>query len=157
MDASTQRIHLVRGRKVDRWWPVSTAAAGLYGRDGSLGTPPGLHRIHAKIGAGAPLGTVFDSREPTGRIWPGPAAVGPLPQYPAPDLILTRILTLEGLQEGLNRGPGLDSLLRFIYLHGTNMEDRIGRPVSHGCVRLTNRGMVELFDLVDEGDLVAIT
>ena len=108
----------------------------------------GWHRIHARIGAGAPLGTVFESRVPTGRVWRGEAAEA--------DLILTRVLTLEGLEDGVNRGPGRDSLERYIYLHGTNHEDQLGRPASHGCVRLANADVVELFDRVAEGDPVFI-
>lgn len=172
VDVATQRIHLMHGRRAVRWWPVSTAAAGLDARDGSFGTPPGLHRIQRKIGAGAAMGTVFSSREPTGRVWPetprgeparqdqsaqqGQAAGPDQAAQQSQDLILTRILTLEGLQEGVNRGPGVDSLARYIYLHGTDREDAIGSPISHGCVRLTNRDVVELFDLADEGDLVVI-
>lgn len=149
VDVAGQRLALVRGGAVERVWPVSTARAGVDGREGSGGTPPGLHRIARCVGAGAEPGTVFESREPTGRVWrPG--------DDDADDLILTRILTLEGLEPGVNRGAGVDSLARYIYLHGTNHEDRIGEPVSHGCVRLRNGDVAELFDLVEEGDPVVI-
>ena len=139
----------MRDGEIDRVWPVSTAAAGLDARVDSGGTPPGLHRIERRIGAGAEPGAVFVSREPTGKVWrPDESS--------ADDLILTRILTLRGIEPGVNAGPGVDSLARYIYLHGTNHEDRIGEPVSHGCVRLRNDDVVELFGLVAEGDTVVI-
>ncbi len=129
-------------------WRVATARAGLGGEQDSYRTPPGWHRVQRKIGAGAAPGTVFVAREPTGTTWHGEAR--------ADDLILTRILTLEGLEHGVNRGPGHDSLSRYIYLHGTNHEPLLGRPVSHGCVRLSNADICELFARMDEGDHVLI-
>ena len=125
-------------------YAVSTAAAGIGGAAGSNRTPPGQHRIRAKIGAGAPPGTVFASREPTGEVWRG--------EPRSDDLILSRVLTLEGLEDGVNRGPGCDSLERYVYLHGTNHEEALGEPASHGCVRLANADVIELFDHVAEGD-----
>jgi UDP-N-acetylmuramate--alanine ligase len=149
VDVAGQRAVLVRNGRVDRIWPVSTAAAGLDAREDSGGTPPGLHACERRIGAGAEPGTVFVSREPTGEVWrPGDER--------RDDLILTRVITLRGLEPGVNAGPGVDSLDRYIYLHGTNHEDRIGEPVSHGCVRLRNDDVVELFDLLEEGDPVVI-
>ncbi len=129
-------------------WPVSTARNGIGGEENSFKTPPGWHRVHALIGAGAEPGTVFKSREPTGETWCGDAC--------GDDLILTRILTLEGLEDGVNRGPGHDSLERYIYLHGTNHEDLLGRAMSCGCVRLSNADIRALFDATREGDLVLI-
>ena len=128
--------------------PVSTAAAGIGGEAGSMRTPPGLHRIHARIGAGEPAGAVFESRQPTGEIWRGEPRTD--------DLILSRVITLDGLEDGVNRGPGRDSLERYIYLHGTNHEAALGEPASHGCIRLANADVIELFDRVAEGDLVAV-
>lgn len=149
---AAQRLYLVQEDLMLDSWPVSTAAAGVDAREGSGGTPPGVHRILQRIGAGAPPGMVFVSREPTGRVWqPG------LPHEAVDgDLILTRVLTLDGLEEGVNRGPGVDSAARFIYLHGTNAESRLGTPCSHGCVRLANTDVLRLFDLVREGDPVVI-
>lgn len=129
-------------------WPVSTARAGIGGEQGSYRTPPGWHRIHQLIGADAAPGTIFVSREPTGETWRGEAR--------ADDLILTRILTLDGLEDGVNRGEGRDSLERYIYLHGTNHEALLGRAASHGCVRLANDAVCELFAQVREGDLVFV-
>jgi UDP-N-acetylmuramate--alanine ligase len=129
-------------------WPVSTAKNGIGGEENSFKTPPGWHRIHTRIGAGACPGTVFESREPTGETWCGEGCDG--------DLILARILTLDGLEDGINRGPGHDSLERYIYLHGTNQEALIGRPMSQGCVRFGNADICALFDVVREGDFVFI-
>jgi UDP-N-acetylmuramate--alanine ligase len=104
--------------------------------------------VHRRIGEGAEAGSVFVSREPTGETWRGEAR--------DEDLILTRILTLDGLEEGVNRGPGHDSLERYIYLHGTNHERLLGRPTSHGCVRLSNADVCCLFEELREGDYVLI-
>lgn len=128
--------------------PVSTAAAGVGGEAGSMRTPPGWHRVHERIGDGAPPRMAFSSRVATGQAWDGAATPD--------DLILGRVLTLEGLEIGVNRGPGHDSLERYIYLHGTNHEESIGLPASHGCVRLRTADMLELFDRVREGDAVLI-
>ena len=149
VDVPRQRLVLcdAAGRGLAEY-PVSTAAAGIGGQEGSLQTPPGWHRIHARIGAGAPAGTRFVSRAPSGEVWGG--------EPREEDLILTRILTLEGLEDGVNRGPGRDSLERFIYLHGTNHEDALGRAASHGCARLSNADVIELFDRVREGDPVVV-
>ena len=155
MDVVSQRILLLEDERVKDSWPVSTAAAGLDNRQDSGGTPPGLHRVHRKIGAGAEQDMIFESRELTGILWRRPAA-GETDPTEGRDLILTRILSLAGQENGLNRGPGVDSLERYIYIHGTNREDRIGSPVSCGCVRMTNRDVVTLFDLVSEGDPVVI-
>lgn len=150
VDVARQQLCLVRDSQLMRSWPISTALVGLNNRQDSQGTPAGVHRIHRKIGADAESGTIFSSRKPTGKIW---SSTDP---QDARDLILTRILTLEGLQEGVNRGPGIDSLQRYIYLHGTNHERDIGTPCSGGCVRLTNADICDVFDLVEEGDPVVI-
>jgi UDP-N-acetylmuramate--alanine ligase len=148
VDVASQRVALIRGEGVARTWPVSTAAAGIDARQESGGTPPGVHRIAARIGDGADPSTIFVSREPTGEIWDG----RPDPR----DLILSRILTLEGCEQGVNHGPGVDSLARYIYLHGTNHEDRIGEPCSHGCIRLSRQDMLDVFAAVSVGDPVVI-
>jgi UDP-N-acetylmuramate--alanine ligase len=148
VDAERQLATLIETGQAIAAWPVSTARAGIGGEEGSYRTPPGWHRIHARIGGDATPGTVFVSREPTGETWRGEAR--------GDDLILTRILTLAGLEEGVNRGQGCDSLARYIYLHGTNHEAMLGRPVSHGCVRLSNSDIVQLFARLREGDLVYV-
>jgi UDP-N-acetylmuramate--alanine ligase len=148
VDAERQLAIWIENETAIAVWPVSTARAGIGGEEGSFRTPPGWHRINSRIGADAEPGTVFVSREPTGEMWRGEARDD--------DLILTRILTLDGREDGVNRGPGRDSLARYIYLHGTNHESLVGRPVSHGCVRLENAAICALFALVREGDLVFI-
>jgi UDP-N-acetylmuramate--alanine ligase len=148
VDAERQIATWFEGGEAVAAWPVSTARAGIGGEQGSYRTPPGWHRIHQRIGAGAAAGTVFVSRAPTGETWRGEARED--------DLILTRILTLDGLEDGVNRGAGRDSLERYIYLHGTNHEDLLGRPASHGCVRLSNEHVCQLFDRMREGDLVFV-
>lgn len=147
--AAEQCLVLFEGGRTSRVYGVSTAAAGLSGREGSFGTPPGVHLVARRIGAGQELGTWFDSREPEGVWRPGAPA-------PRDDLILTRIITLRGCEEGVNRGQGCDSEARFIYIHGTNHEDRIGEPVSQGCIRLSNTDVLDLFERVAEGDPVVI-
>lgn len=153
VDIAGQRLVLLEGFRAREVWRISTAQAGIDGRQDSLGTPPGVHRIAERIGDGEPVGRVFVSREPTGRIWSGKSGAA---DRSAEDLILTRILTLEGLQPGLNAGPGCDSRERYIYIHGTNHENGIGRPVSHGCVRMRNDDVLDLFDRVQPGDPVVI-
>lgn len=154
VDASSQRLALVLQEAVTAVWSVSTAAAGLDNREGSHGTPPGVHAIERKLGHDQPSGAVFVSRRPTGEIWtPGPPEPAARDDR---DLILTRVLTLAGLEDGVNRGPGIDSRDRFIYIHGTNHEDRIGEAVSHGCIRMSNTDVIHLFQNVDEGDPVVI-
>lgn len=148
VDTARQRLGLLEDGRLVFEAAISTAKNGLGCEEGSYRTPTGWHRVHARIGAGAEAGAVFRNRVATGEVWRG--------EPRDEDLILTRVLTLDGLEEGWNRGPGRDSLERFIYLHGTNQEAQLGRPVSHGCVRLANRDVVDLFDHLAEGDLVLI-
>ena len=124
---------------------VSTAVNGAGCREGSGCTPVGWHRVASIHGRGEPACPRFVSREPVG-IWQGESGQD--------DLILTRIFRLEGIEEGLNKGPGIDSFDRYIYLHGTNREDLLGQPASHGCVRVSNRACLRLEELLTEGDLV---
>ena len=148
VDVARQRVVLFHGAEALIDYAVSTSKRGIGGEDGSLRTPPGWHAIHAKIGAGAEPGSTFEGRVATGRVWRGEAGPG--------DLILTRILTLDGLEDGVNRGPGRDSLTRYIYFHGTNEEGRIGEPSSHGCVRMTSADIEDLFERVEAGDPVVV-
>lgn len=139
---------LIDNGRISDTYAVSTAARGSGNRDGSLQTPLGLHRVAQRIGEHAPRGAIFEHRTDTGRRWQG--------EKLDRDLILSRILHLEGLEDGVNRGPGIDSFERCIYIHGTNHEDRIGTPCSHGCVRMRNADIIRLFDVVREGDIVVI-
>jgi UDP-N-acetylmuramate--alanine ligase len=154
VDVLAQRLVLLQGTEATAGWPVSTAAAGLDNRQDSGGTPPGLHQVDQKIGQDTEPGMIFENRRPTGILWP--RSTREMPELQEDDLILTRILILDGLEEGVNRGPGIDSRTRYIYIHGTNHEEAIGLPESGGCVRMTNIDVVELFDQVEEGDPVVI-
>lgn len=157
VDIRRQQLYLWEtypdGDRLIRQYPVSTASNGPGEESGSFCTPRGRHRIAEKIGAGQPLGAVFKARVPTGEIWtPGLDA-----ENPGRDWILTRILWLEGLEPGKNRGGTVDTHARYIYLHGTHEEHRIGQPASHGCIRMKNADVAELFDLVETGTVVRIS
>lgn len=145
---STQSDGLVAGEQTQSW-PISTAAAGFGNRQDSGQTPVGLHRIVECIGAGEPCGMVFRGRVATGEV------VVDLCQ-PAGDFITTRILWLEGLEEGVNQGEGCDSRARYIYIHGTPYASQLGHPCSAGCIRMDNRHILELFEQVTPGTLVLI-
>lgn len=153
VDVTSQRMYLFeRGRAVGSY-PVSTAEKGTGNQEGSLQTPLGLHRVDEKIGADAPMGMIFRGRRPTGQqaeILTGPD------ERAARDDVTSRILWLSGLEPGVNQGGDVDSKGRYIYIHGTPEEGRIGRPASHGCVRMTNADVIELFDRVEVGALVDI-
>lgn len=135
-----------------REYRISTATNGLGEASGSHCTPRGRHRIADKIGAGQPLYAAFRARVPTGEIWTPALDMA----EPGRDWILSRILWLEGLEPGKNAGGTVDSHDRYIYLHGTSEEYRLGTPASHGCVRMANRDVAELFDLVEVGTEVTI-
>ncbi|MCB5189421.1 L,D-transpeptidase [Methylobacillus arboreus] len=127
-----------------RRFPVSTALKGIGEQKDSYCTPRGRHLVRAKIGAGQPLGAVFRGRRPTGEIWT-PALHA---QHPGRDWILTRILWLSGCEPGFNRLGNVDSMQRYIYIHGTPDSEPMGEPHSHGCIRMRNEDVSELFDLV---------
>jgi lipoprotein-anchoring transpeptidase ErfK/SrfK len=136
-----------------RAYRVSTAAKGAGELSGSNCTPMGRHIIRAKIGAGAPLNTVFVGRRPTGEIWTPALAE----QYPNRDWILTRILWLSGCEVGFNRLGDVDTMRRYIYIHGTPDTMEMGKPGSIGCIRMRNSDIVELFDLVPAGTPIEIS
>lgn len=148
-----QTLSLEQDGKVQASWPVSTALKGAGNQQGSFQTPLGLHRIRAKIGAGEPLNKVFRGRRPTGEIYD--TRLGE--EFPGRDWILTRILWLCGEERGVNRGGNVDSQRRYIYIHGTPDSEPMGIPRSHGCIRMRNRDVAELFDRVPAGTPVLIT
>lgn len=125
-------------------YAISTAKAGVGEISGSYQTPRGRHLIRAKIGAGQAENTVFVRRRPTGEIWT-PALYA---QFPGRDWILTRILWLSGCEPGRNRLGCVDTMRRYVYLHGSPESAEMGVPGSHGCIRMRNADIVELFDLV---------
>lgn len=149
VDLAAQQLVLWQGATAARRWPVSTAANGAGEISGSGGTPRGRHVIRAKIGAGAASGTVFRGRRVAGDVplFSADAAA----RYPGRDWILSRILWLSGCEPGFNRLGCVDTMRRYIYIHGTPHTDSLGLPQSHGCIRLSNSDVIELFDLVSIG------
>jgi L,D-transpeptidase YbiS len=147
-----QRLDVLEGAQVAKSYVVSTSKYGAGELRDSYKTPRGHHRIRAKIGAGQPLGAVFRGRRSTGEIYSPELARA----QPERDWILTRILWLSGLEVGRNRFGDVDTMRRFIYIHGAPDSDRLGVPSSIGCVRMANRDIVELFDRVAPGTLVDI-
>jgi len=133
-----------------RRYLVSTSRNGPGERNGSYCTPRGRHLIRAKIGADAPLNAVFVKRRPTGEIYSPEFAE----RFPERDWILTRILWLSGCEPGINRLGEVDTMRRYIYIHGSPDSVEMGKPGSIGCIRMRNREIVELFDLVRVGTLV---
>jgi len=152
VSVSRQELCLYRGEEVIKAYPVSTSKYGIGNEEGSNKTPLGTHRIYKKVGEGAPLGTIFKACINTGRI----AKIYRDSTDVEEDFIITRIMCLEGLEPGVNKGEGIDSRDRRIYIHGTAEEGLIGKPASGGCVRMKNDDVVELFDLVKAGTLVEI-
>ncbi len=150
---SGQLLSLFEGGKLVASYPVSTAKNGVGSVAGSEKTPPGVHYVREKIGQGAPEGTVFRARQDTGLIVDPELA----PVSTGNDYVTTRILWLSGLEEGINSGPGIDSYSRYIYIHGTQEEGLIGQPSSHGCIRMRNRDVVEVFERMPAGALVVIS
>jgi hypothetical protein len=147
----TQTMQFFRRGKPVRSFVISTSRRPPSCVQDSLGTPLGLHEIAERIGAGQPPGMVFKGRVPTGRHFremPGTEQ--------ETNLITTRILRLRGLEPGANQGEGVDSFARYIYIHGTNHEDRLGTPVSGGCVLMHNTEIAALYEEVRAGDQVWI-
>lgn len=153
IDLARQRLSVFdETEALTRSYPVSTAANGPGERAGSGCTPRGRHLIRARIGAGAPRGAVFKGRRPTGEIW-SPAYAQ---KQPGRDWILSRILWLSGCEPGRNRLGEVDTMRRYIYIHGTPDDQPMGVPLSHGCVRMRNDDVIALFDLLPAGTPVDI-
>jgi len=152
VDLDRQTLVLLEGQRILRSYPVSTARNGPGELNGSGCTPRGRHRIRIKLGAGLPANTVFRGRRPTGEIYSPKLAA----EHANRDWILTRILWLTGCEPGRNRGGDRDTLRRFIYIHGSPDTTPMGVPGSHGCIRMRNRDLLELFELVEVGDQVDI-
>ncbi|HJR69918.1 MAG TPA: L,D-transpeptidase [Gammaproteobacteria bacterium] len=149
---AAQQLTLWRGAHRFGEYAVSTSKHGGGELAGSFKTPRGRHIVRAKIGADAPLGAVFRGRRPTGEIYSAALAQA----NPDRDWILTRILWLSGTEVGRNRLGPVDTMRRYIYIHGAPDSEPLGSPSSIGCIRMGNRDIVELFDLVPVGSVVDI-
>ena len=149
---STATLQFFRKGELIRSYAVSTSKLPPSNVKNSMGTPRGLHEIAERVGAGQPPGMVFKSRVSTGRHF-----TEVIEREPENDnLITSRILWLRGLEPGINRGGEVDTYARYVYIHGTNHESRLGEPLSAGCVLMGNLDIVELFEEVRTGDLVWI-
>ncbi len=147
-----QRLRLYEQGEIVMDVLVSTSSKGAGEIRGSEQTPRGWHYIRAKIGADAAPNTVFKGRRPTGEIYSAELGVS----EPGRDWMLTRILWLCGLEPGKNRLGDVDTMGRYIYIHGTPDEEPIGVPASHGCIRMRNNDVIELFERVPAGTRILI-
>ncbi len=153
ISVSDQSLELLnKAGGLERRYAVSTAANGVGEANGSYCTPRGRHIVRAKIGAGQPENTVFVRRRPTGEIYTPELGA----RFPERDWILTRILWLSGCEPGFNRLGEVDTMRRFIYIHGSPDTVAMGAPGSHGCVRMRNADVMDLFERVAAGTPVEI-
>jgi L,D-transpeptidase YbiS len=148
----SQTLELFDDGRLLRSYRVSTSNRGTGEKYGSFCTPRGRHLVRARIGTGAALNTVFVKRRPTGEIYTPELAA----RFPGRDWILTRILWLSGCEPGFNRLGEVDTMRRYIYIHGSPDSALMGNPGSIGCIRMHNRDIVELFDLIEPGTPVDI-
>ena len=149
IDSSIQKLYLFRDDTLVFESKISTSLYGMGCLEDTFKTPTGLHLIASKIGLGLPAGTLFKHRKPTDQT---------IKQNPpvSHDYITSRILRLSGLEEGINKGGNVDSYRRYIYIHGTPHSKMLGSASSHGCIRMSDNDVIELFDLVNENSLVLI-
>jgi hypothetical protein len=152
VDVSMQQLYLVHGYDMLKTYPVSTSKYGSGFQAGSFQTPLGVHKIKGKYGDGEKPGTIFEERIPTKKI----AKIFTDSTDVSTDLIITRILWLDGLENNVNKGNSRDTYERYIYIHGTHEEGLIGQPTSMGCVRMKNEDIIKLFNEVREGTFVVI-
>lgn len=147
-----QRLQLLQGNQPLMDVLVSTAKNGPGEKNGSECTPRGWHKVRAKIGTRCSENSVFVARRPTGEVY----RLSLRKEYPDRDWILTRILWLSGLEPGKNRLGCVDTMRRFIYIHGSPEDDPMGRPTSHGCIKMRNAEVIQLFDKIEAGITVEI-
>jgi len=152
VDISLQQLLLIKDDKIIKNYVVSTANNGAGEINGSEKTPRGEHIVRAKIGTNMPISTVFVGRRPTGEYYSRQLKQ----KQPERDWILTRILWLSGTELGKNRLGNVDTMRRFIYIHGCPEEDEVGVPGSHGCIKMRNKDILELYELVPYGTRVII-
>jgi lipoprotein-anchoring transpeptidase ErfK/SrfK len=153
VNISSQYLDLIGdNNSLIKRYPVSTAKRGVGEMNGSYCTPRGRHVIRARIGAGQPANTVFVERRPTGEIYTPELAA----RFPGRDWILTRILWLSGCEPGFNRLGNVDTMRRYIYIHGSPDSVVMGKPGSIGCIRMRNEDVIDLFERVKVGTKVEI-
>jgi hypothetical protein len=148
-----QELYLIEGKRIIKNYAISSAKNGTGNLSGSYQTPLGLHYISEKIGDNAKLGTIFKARINTHKL---AKILHNIDEASNKDYITSRILRLSGLEEGFNKGGNVDSYQRYIYIHGTDEEGRLGQAVSHGCIRMANDSIIELFDHIKSDTLVNI-
>ena len=144
VNISSQELFLLYKGNIEQVYSISTSTYGTGSEENSFRTPLGKHKISEKIGQGLPKGAILKARKWTGAI----ANIIKTPIDTDFDVVTSRILWLEGLEQGKNLGPGVDSKSRYIYIHGTAEEGLIGKPASDGCVRMYNNDVISLFDKV---------
>lgn len=149
---NTQRMIILPPDGKPTEYIISTSKFGLGSIENSNKTPLGWHRVNERIGHGRPVGAVFSSRIFTGKVIPR----SELNRAASEDMVLTRIMWLEGLEPNRNSGKGIDSHQRCIYIHGTNQEQLLGQPASHGCIRMANDDVIELFELTMNSDFYCV-
>ncbi len=147
-----QKLFLLQALVLVKEYPVSTALNGTGCEQGSYQTPTGLHQIYQKIGQGEEQNRIFQAREPVSQL----ANIQNKAIKTGEDLITSRILWLSGLENYINFGGKVDTFSRYIYIHGTHEEGLIGKAVSHGCIRMKNKDVIDLFERVSVGTLVYI-
>ncbi len=152
VDITAQTMTVLQHDNVFRVYSISSAKNGVGEVNGSEQTPRGLHLIRAKIGADMPVNTVFVQRRPTGEIY----HLNMREQFPTRDWILTRIFWLSGLEKGKNRLGNVDTMRRYIYIHGAPDEVKMGIPGSRGCIRMRNQDIIELFNIIPIGSKIFI-
>lgn len=146
VDISEQRLYLFNGKLIIESYPISSSKFGEGSIENSFKTPLGMHVIKRKIGDEAILNSIFVARANTNKL----AEIIKIDFDSDDDHVTSRILWLDGLESGKNKGPGVDSRSRYIYIHGTAEEGLIGKPASDGCIRMYNSDVIDLFDLVNE-------
>ncbi len=152
IDLSEQKMFHYKDKKLVKAYTISSSKFGIGSKAGTNKTPLGVHYVKQRFGKNAALGTIFKARRNTGKI----AEIATDDRDLKHDYVTTRILWLKGLEKNKNLGRGIDSFLRYIYIHGTAEEGKIGQPASHGCIRMYNKDVVELYSQVDTGALVNI-
>lgn len=152
VDVKAQQLSLFNEGSLVKQYSISTAKNGVGEKNASEKTPRGMHIIRAKIGSGEQVNTVFIGRRPTGELYSADLRI----KQPERDWILTRILWLSGMEVGKNRLGDVDTMRRYIYIHGCPDDDVLGIPGSHGCIKMRNNDIIELFDAVLPGTHVLI-